>query len=1037
MENLNLIEYEPRYAKAVADMWRQSSKGWNGEFGNATEESVLKEMEGSTSINTYLAEKSGEVLGYCDFDQYLEDEGALYISLLNVRYDCHGKGIGRTLVCKAIKRTVELGWPRLDLYTWPGNKKSIPLYKKCGFFFENRDDCTHLMNFIPYVLQTEAVADMFNNFDWYKDKKRSIDLEPDGRKENGFDFYEYLWEKDGLKLRMEFERNGRGLRLIETNDYIIKAELKRQDFVSGQKYSICYKVLNKSGKPLEVEIKGVDNKNIKFDFHKSEAVEDQAKIYGEFYVGELFEEINPFKTYPAVESEVLINSKKAVFKLGIIPERPAEISLKGTNALPYECNSECHKDTESSIYLDIENNFDEEAVFSFHLPENTDIKFLNNDFNISMKPKEKKSLEATCILKNYFFYSENMKVTASLADGKIINFNKTLTCLFKGREGAFGGEGEDYYIIVNGPYSVKQSKLNNKTYVREYEEEKAKTFFNVPKLGMPYTSEFYNIKPEKVIWYKDGDSMVLESTCVSVKYKSIKVTTVFKLSANGIIEHYHKVFNNSDCRETEDISLLQGTCHILSGGVLPLNNKIIKVSNQQFEDIENFNLDNLTENWVFSKTNKITRGLCWNKKLKPKLADWFIGFEHSLGKIPPKVTISTEPVILAFNTFKNWKDFRSFATGRSSYNNADVAEDLEISINKGNPFVNENFSIDITEHKQQLLEGEFRVNSIKRSISDACASVKAKDNCSEAELKVHRKKEAASDILNIGADLPSFFTEKSSAVFHIGSAPVNEEIINIDGQTVYSLDNGPVSIKASPDFSPALTSLVYKDHEWLESSFPVAKAKSWFNPWAGGILNLPEELGLRTVLSEKTEASFTDLYDSCRNLWHGIKTSHVIKNNKQYNGLEMYEYFLLLPGVPVLCHTTELIQNTGKHMCKENFETLNFFNVDKDIRNNFIISKNRNGKYIKYKAGEKALEVLTDSSVLIGGKNLNEKLQIFTDFDKAVPCIFLNTNDTACFINEKITAANNKRIFTTPVFYIFTDELIEDANLKDLNNIKF
>jgi hypothetical protein len=78
MENLNLVEYKPSYAKGVAEMWGKSSEGWNGGTFTSTEEGVLKELEGSTSLNTYLAESQGEILGYCDFSQYLEDEGALY-----------------------------------------------------------------------------------------------------------------------------------------------------------------------------------------------------------------------------------------------------------------------------------------------------------------------------------------------------------------------------------------------------------------------------------------------------------------------------------------------------------------------------------------------------------------------------------------------------------------------------------------------------------------------------------------------------------------------------------------------------------------------------------------------------------------------------------------------------------------------------------------------------------------------------------------------------------------------------------------------
>lgn len=67
------------------------------------------------------------MLGYCALTKYLKDEGSLYIRLLNARYDYHGKGIGKALVKEAVERTIELRWPRLDLFT--PQKEKAP-YKK-------------------------------------------------------------------------------------------------------------------------------------------------------------------------------------------------------------------------------------------------------------------------------------------------------------------------------------------------------------------------------------------------------------------------------------------------------------------------------------------------------------------------------------------------------------------------------------------------------------------------------------------------------------------------------------------------------------------------------------------------------------------------------------------------------------------------------------------------------------------------------------------------------------------------------------------
>lgn len=1034
---LKIVEYKPFYAKAVADMWRKSSEGWNGGFANETEESVLKELEGSTSINTYLAECDGEILGYCDFSQYLEDEGALYIKLLNVRYDCHGKGIGRTLVCKSVERTVELGWPRLDLYTWPGNKKSIPLYKRCGFFFEDREDTTHLMNFMPYVLNTEAVKEFFEEVHWYKDLKRTIDLKPDGKKENGFDFYEYLWEKDGKTLRMEFERKGRGLRLIETEDYIIAAVLPKQDLIFGQKYNINYEVINKSHKPLNISIKGTNNKNIKFDFEASMEVKEKEVIEGEFFVDEFTEEPNPFKTHPVVASEIFINGKKAEFKLGIVPKRPAEIALVGTNAFPYTTNKESYKNVISKMYLDVENSFDEEATFKFTLANNENIEFLNNEFELSMNAKEKNSFEVSYVLKNYCFYSEPIFVTAVLKDGRTIEFNKTITSVFRGREGAFGGEAEDYFIIVNGAYSVKQSKLNNKVYLRGFEEADQKTFFNVPKVGRPFTAEFYNIRPSKVTWYSEGACMVLKSTCISEAFKNIEVTTVFKLLANGIIEHYHEIYNNSGKETREDIFLLQGTYHDMGKGVLPIDNKIVEIANKENEAIANFNLANITENWLFSRNKELTRGLWWNGSLRPKMDDWFISFEHSLGKIPAYATVITEPINVAMNTFKCWEELRQCALGKKSAEVVNSVEDLEISINKGNPFVKEKFYVEVIEHKQEWLSGEFTINSENAVINTLCQSLSEEDECKKIQFILDAEEQFDFEVLKVEADLNLTTLEKRRAIFGVKDYSIKEEVIEEQGHSIYCASNGVMTIKISPSFSPALYSMEYKNHQWLESSFPTPKAKSWFNPWVGGILNIPEGLGLRSILEENIEGNFAALKDSCDNEWRGVKTHYCINKNERFRGLELNEYYLMLPGIPVLCHTTEIIQNTGRLMNSHTFENLNFFNGDEDIKNNYVLIKNTQGDNVKYKAGREAEEFLVDKSIIVGGKSLKEKLQVFTNLDKAKLMLLLSTNDTGCFVYEKITAAHKERRFTTPVFYILTDEKIEDKLLKDLKNIYF
>jgi len=223
MKKIKIVDYQHKYAAATAIMWQNSEKGWNGDTFLTTEQDVITDEENSINLNAWLALDGDSVLGYCNLLEYQEDTGALYIGLLNVRDDHHGKKIGKALVLKAVQQTIELGWDRVDLYTWSGNTKAVPLYKKTGFFWEDRDDSTHLINFIPSVLKNELIKDNFNEIDWYNDSIRPIEVKADGRKENGFEYLTYEWQKNETHLLVEYCRRGRGLRKLETNDYSISA----------------------------------------------------------------------------------------------------------------------------------------------------------------------------------------------------------------------------------------------------------------------------------------------------------------------------------------------------------------------------------------------------------------------------------------------------------------------------------------------------------------------------------------------------------------------------------------------------------------------------------------------------------------------------------------------------------------------------------------------------------------------------------------------------------------------------------------------
>lgn len=49
-EQIRIIEYDPSYARAVAEMWNRSNESWGGGTNQRTEATVRREMEISSNL---------------------------------------------------------------------------------------------------------------------------------------------------------------------------------------------------------------------------------------------------------------------------------------------------------------------------------------------------------------------------------------------------------------------------------------------------------------------------------------------------------------------------------------------------------------------------------------------------------------------------------------------------------------------------------------------------------------------------------------------------------------------------------------------------------------------------------------------------------------------------------------------------------------------------------------------------------------------------------------------------------------------------
>jgi len=1024
---INIVEYEHKYAAATAEMWLNSPKGWMGETFLTNAEDVKNDEENSIHLKAWLALEKDKVVGYCNLYEYQEDTGALYIGLLNVRDDYHGKKIGKQLVLNAVDKTIEMGWDRVDLYTWSGNTKAVPLYKKTGFFWEDRDDSTHLVNFIPSIVKNEMLRDYFKEIDWYKDSTRAIEVVPDGRKENKFEYYQYSWEKGDTKLLAEYSRRGRGLRKIETDEFSITATVENLKLVFGSKYKIKYEILNKTEKPLDLAIKGLNEKNISFDYDKKLTVKDSETIEAEFMVNPIDKEQNEWKTHPGVAADISVNGKTARFKVGIEPRFPAKVEMRRKNHL-------CYPKVDSEIFLDLENNFAEDTTFSFKMDNSEGITFKQNNFEIELKPKEKRSIKIVAVVDKGLVYKKNLEVTAKRKGLATVKFNRQICHFFQTMTDRFYGTGIHNYITANGPIHLY---IQYKDFYNNFSigsvNCNARVHFPYPKLGKPFSDEF-NKKPcEKVEYSEEGIANIYRASYISDKYSGITFDIVHKIYPTGLVQRWFE-FENSGVEDVKDLVIKDNFNLGFKHLEMPYMGKILEVEDDVSGGMGNWDAQKLSENWMFCKNSDSTVGVFWGEGEKIQFGAWEKFFEYDLSGLKIGEKLVTNPLTMALDMFNNSHSFRQFALGKQ-VKELSKHRDLLFDVNKGNPFVEEKFQVKVIEQKKGNQDGLVKLTTPSKTtlMGQFCEKKPVKELLTEVAFADG----SLNNILTLDTELNALQKQNKRVVFSKKKEIITSEIVELEGKKIHQVSNDLISISASEEYAPSIFSLKLKGQEWLDSSFPTPGPKSWWKPWIGGIYTTPEHIAMNSTLKEDFKIEFVKKIDNFGNEWEGLAIKMEIKKVEKFKGLIFEQLFLIQAGAPVLLHTTKIWQNTGRLMKGESFETGHFINPEVDIRDCSFISANRLGEDMQHKAGEKAWDYSPKSRIAFAGETQKEKLQLFCPNRKTWKWLCPDLFVMNCWIGDNVTCEAGVEKYLPNRFYIFTEQILEEGMMQDLGNIEF
>jgi len=1031
-DGIDIVEYEDSLAQALADMWNKSGEGWGGSFdsGVFTAERMITKKESGAFFNVYVAMRAGEALGYCSLDRYYKDEDTAYVHLLNVRPDWHGKKIGKELVLMCVNETIARGMPRIDIHTWPGNTKAVPLYKKCGFFWEDRADTTHLSNYIPTVLSTEMVKDFFISADWFADSTRKIDIVPDGVKINKFELYDYEWEKDGASLRVGFEKTGRRIYLIETDDYRIEMTAKHHELAFGLSYPCQFTVKNKSGKELNISVNAKNDAVITFDGSWNAAVTNEIVFDGEFFINAIMEPQDDMRMHPCVLADVCVNGKTAEFGLGIEPRFPVSISLGRRQQV-------VKTGTTEQVYINIKNGLSSDATAKFTIPSNPVLEFEKADYEIKLTDGKDTSIAAKAKLTEYGYSGIPVTCELTMDNGDVINITSPLHIVNQGINGSFGFELDDHHCAANGLWRLKMSKKDNDVWFNRVVSS-GSIGFQIPQLGKPYDDEFNLTKPSDIRVSSDGAFIRFEADFTSIKFAGAVLTEIYEFDAAGTLKCRHRVKNTGSVNL--DLSVKTSFwSNVGRRAIFPYDGAIHEVADKMNYGFDTVDLDKIDENWVFDNSENFPSGVYWPPQYKvyAKWGDLFT-FEIPTGELSPGEAFESEAFVYMCDVFKNFNDFRNYVLDLNEEQAPFTRNHLEFLVNNNNPVVSTG-SLDL------------KLRNNRMNIRGGTVTVSSPDGIFNSETRTNPDDElypenafnvsVAPGSTGIGfADLSfllyGYEVEERRALLISDDSAVETHIHD----SVLSVKNGKLQFKVDPANSDAVYSLQYGENEWFFSKYPAIEPYSWWNPFIGGLKTNLSKFGNSLVLREKITAVFVTETDNFGNTWSGIRADIDVEKFDLYKGMKYSQYYLTLPGVPVMCHFTRLENNTGRYFDAELFSLL-LLSGDEGLSEMRTELKEGNLE-CKIHPGGVEDTVRYDRLVKIYREGENprpEKLYVFKDAarDNDKQNFEYDLNYACCEILIKRSIPDGGTRTTVPLFCILTEKDLTEESLDDLRRISF
>jgi len=944
-EGLQVREFVEGDAPGLARMYNESDEGWPGGFTRGipyTPERVLHDVQRGSAFARLVVEQKGKIVGYCTLGERWGDKDAAYVGFLNVSPSYQGKGFGRRLLLRSIEEATKRGVKRLDLHTWSGNMKAMPLYKKTGFFWVPKTS-VYMQNYLPRIFSFPAARDFCNKHpDWYHSFKRKLEVKEDDFKLEGMKIFPYEWEEGGDKLRIIVDREVRDITGAETNDFEIRCWVEEQEAPAGIPLKIHWKVANKTGRKVSCSLLVEPDDGIKLleEPPKSFIIGPRRskEFMGRLLIDPGIEDREEDEASHKVKSNLILDGKLMPLATGLRVKQPVELAFD-----PYHMIG--RPGSEEALIINISNHLKRNvegevlavppegvaidpiaASFSAGANGFTGVKFL---VHIS-REMGNRALPIT-LLSSVSLDGTRVSAKPKTYYVKCVDEGGVIACLEGDKELVLTSEALTINLSLKGGHVSVRDNISGIDLCDGIEDS----------LGPPFwPPEFATSKYKYELDRVEG-ALRARLYVDSRTYPGVRLFKQITLAGGSpILKVVYTIINNSSAKY--DLKLqVRSYASVPSPVVtMPLNEGLVRAAMEegdfpQWEGDAPEKPDQLKESWsCFEQPrHRLATGLMWNR---------VDVVENSFGgrKMPelvmdvpdllPQSTRALSP-LYAFCGYGDWKTVRGYyrrliegkAREEIRYNGPRIKPPI-VAIVKPSLITldvpeKREVPIKLSSSRMKSLSGKVRVDQptgwkadldhdsfkdIRRSEDWRCIlslqpPEKASPGCYEGKIAI---------------ELPDMDYEFPLDILIAGrSGGVGISRTKEDGLEVFSIDNGQYLFKVCPEFAGTLHAAIEKGtgRNHLLSAFPKPKPFVFFNPWYGGIRTLVfKESWPGKAHEEKWDGRKVEMGP-----WKGMSVSTKFTDlNEDLKGLEVDSSYLTQPGSNIVRVVNEYRNTTSASM---------------------------------------------------------------------------------------------------------------------------